>query len=749
MLEGTVRRAGDRSLLAAVTVLLIPASANARPGPTQPPASGEQPAWTLRTETDANGRFVFPDVPGERAHLILLVGGHHRLDRIVRISSDPRRQVYFLRPEEQDAYRTVVRARAPGSEATVVRRELTREEIETVPGSQGDPLRGLQNMPGFLRAPGGLGAVVIRGAPPWQSQVFYGEHPIPRAFHLYSLASSLPAPVIDRIDYTPGNFTSRRGNATGGLVELTPRSPGRDGVHGYGDVAITGFGASVEGPLAEGAFLTAARMGFFDIVNAVRASLAEGSVSTFGYFDYQAAVEQPLPRGLELTVRALGSGDHWAAPQLPFEAVRQAWFRDHFHRFDLALRRRRGPTSLLIAPAFRYDYTNHFEGYTTESRHDLNTLLRIEVDHKITPGASILIGADGQWTPVRFDEETYDGERHLRGVETSTGFYVEPRLSRGPLTVWPSARFNVFTADSNVVASVDPRLRASLEIGEGWELRAGVGLYSRAARTVAAFNPVGFDPRYLIENASIEIPPAFWSIIGTDFNFAPDPQALALERAAQVSGALSYAIDDAWSIDLTGYWVRVAHTPIVALDQDEIETLSEHRVGLELWLRRRLVKGLYGWVAYSLLHAVDRSEQLSGATAINPGSYDQRHNLNLALSYQLPRGWRLGGRFRLSSGLPFTPFRGTIQVGGHTPGERPGYILLGETNSERYPWFHQLDLRVDRTWILKRARISAYLDILNVYNAENIEVYAYSMDLRRVGVPGLPILPVIGLHITY
>jgi hypothetical protein len=67
--------------------------------------------------------------------------------------------------------------------------------------------------------------------------------------------------------------------------------------------------------------------------------------------------------------------------------------------------------------------------------------------------------------------------------------------------------------------------------------------------------------------------------------------------------------------------------------------------------------------------------------------------------------------------------------------------------SERLPLFHQLDLRVDKRWQFKDWRLSAYLDVQNVYNNPAVEAIVYNYDFSQQAFQtGLPILPSIGLR---
>jgi len=76
-------------------------------------------------------------------------------------------------------------------------------------------------------------------------------------------------------------------------------------------------------------------------------------------------------------------------------------------------------------------------------------------------------------------------------------------------------------------------------------------------------------------------------------------------------------------------------------------------------------------------------------------------------------------------------------------------------NSERLPMFHQLDVRIDKTWEWKLGakedapvfKLGAYLDLLNAYNSGNVEGYSYNFNsTQRTTAMGLPIIPSIGIR---
>jgi hypothetical protein len=111
--------------------------------------------------------------------------------------------------------------------------------------------------------------------------------------------------------------------------------------------------------------------------------------------------------------------------------------------------------------------------------------------------------------------------------------------------------------------------------------------------------------------------------------------------------------------------------------------------------------------------------------------------LNALGTYKLGRGWSVGARFRYVTGNPYTPYIGAVadlDAGAYTP------VLSPNANSARVAAFHSLDLRVDKTWDFSSWRLTAYLDVRNVYNRQNPEAMTYNYNYSQSqAVAGLPI----------
>jgi hypothetical protein len=163
--------------------------------------------------------------------------------------------------------------------------------------------------------------------------------------------------------------------------------------------------------------------------------------------------------------------------------------------------------------------------------------------------------------------------------------------------------------------------------------------------------------------------------------------------------------------------------------------------GLEVLLRHEVTRNFFGWLAYTL----NRSEQRrAGGSDYRLTTFDQTHILTAVASYRLPLGFELGARMRYVTGRPTTPLQHTFDI--YDVERNRFYGTYGETNSTRFKPFHQLDVRLDRNWVFDRWTLTAYVDVQNVYNASNVEATFYDYRYREVfEVPGIPILPVIGV----
>ena len=211
--------------------------------------------------------------------------------------------------------------------------------------------------------------------------------------------------------------------------------------------------------------------------------------------------------------------------------------------------------------------------------------------------------------------------------------------------------------------------------------------------------------------------------------WARDGWLVALTGWGQSLDALPRSLDDAWVLDRNGERVRAAAD-------------GEGRaLGAELFVRKRVGDGVHGWLAYTL----SRAERRTPSERWRLYERDQTHVLHAAAAIELGREWTLGLRFELASGAPTRPvIDATYDADGDVFTPRWGPV------DRRLPLHHRLDLRLDKTWRFDTWQLQAYLEVQNVYAADNPETLVYDYDYGRArGGPGLPILPTLGARVVY
>jgi hypothetical protein len=146
---------------------------------------------------------------------------------------------------------------------------------------------------------------------------------------------------------------------------------------------------------------------------------------------------------------------------------------------------------------------------------------------------------------------------------------------------------------------------------------------------------------------------------------------------------------------------------------------------------------------FSVIYTLSNSERWKKGADKTRAPYDQRHILNLLASRQFTRNWKVGTRVRYSTGTPVTP----INSASYDSDNDVFIPLRAKAYSGRLKDFFQMDVRVDKKWILEAMILSAYLDLQNVTNRRNQESLNYNFDYSQSkAVTGLPFFPVLGIE---
>ena len=126
---------------------------------------------------------------------------------------------YLVEEKEEDVDDAAV-VRAPRIKKEAVETRIRTEEARRVPGTQGDTLKVVQNLPGVARSSFGSGELIVWGSAPNETRVNVDGVEIPTLYHVGGLRSTINSDLVRSIDLSPGSYGAEYGRGLGGLVRI-------------------------------------------------------------------------------------------------------------------------------------------------------------------------------------------------------------------------------------------------------------------------------------------------------------------------------------------------------------------------------------------------------------------------------------------------------------------------------------------------------------------------------------------------
>ena len=769
--------------------------------------------------TNDDGSLLQPLAAG-RWHLEVSSSGHESraVDIDVDVDTFSRLEI-VLRPRSAHTFETVVRGRRGPPPISQV--SLGRAEVTGIPGTFGDTLRVIESLPGVARAPLLGGALMVRGGLPGHSQVMVEGVPVPTLYHFGGLRSVINSAFVDELQFMPGGFPVRYGNATAGVVNITTNGLREQPLRTQVTMDALDTGVFVGGtiPLSDQSTLSAlsglpalaalpdlrfgvaARRSHLEVPAELvfRGADAIGAALPFvpvpSWSDWQVKLESDVSPDLRLTLFAFGADDDVSflgpPPDLGAGVDTNGVVGDlvgnHFKRIVAQARFRpiaavthldqvfigdaqRGlladgallpllTDSVLTAPQAQQDW-----GLRDETQVRLLPWWQVRVGLDVQQGRTqvqrlrlpplIDGGIDGD--PSIVDGVTPDLNPFLGTIPvtqlttTGTALWADTTLSLGRLEVVPGVRVewsSIHLVDEDPIYDgettatvhqvlVDPRLSLRYRFGDLLTVKGAFGLFhQRPALRSVAFDVDGLP---LPHPAALQLVMGFESILVDGISldvqvYASRRQQLTRDlRNAYLPGGAQPAILDPTLPDLGSF------------DGNG----SGHTEGIELMLRAAPSANFFGWIAYTVsrttLSLGDRRE------VEVPSTFDQTHNLVVVGKVVLPWSLVLGGRFAFVTGNPgLVP---DVLSSNHDLVSNDYTPVSSSLQPSRLAPYHRLDMRLDRAFFFNAARVTPYLEVLNVYNWLNPEVVIAGGDFRgrqtRVLLPGPPLLPFVGLEVS-
>ena len=726
--SGTVVDGQTRAGIRGASVILradgeTAGAAAARPG-------GRPADCRERCETvaDGDGRFEFVDLAPGAYSLSASVSGFtesapSRLTLTVASCAVSVDIPYRLQMQAQ-ARADLPRDLGATPIASPIAPTLTGTAIGLTPGALEDLARAFQANPGVAASQDNRNDLLVRGGGALENQTRIDGFDVPNPNHFGAQGGSggalsiLPPWLIERGSLEVGGFSVAFGDRMSSVADISLRPGRQDRVHTMIGAGIGGLMGIVEGAAGpRGSWLVSARRSFLE---AVIHDQAGEAIPTYG--DVLAKLHLGIGERHRLTVLGLGSRDTASAHAEKAgddEIAGEENVGLMGVRFDSAWSARSSSTLAASVSSIDVDVsvTDGPIVDALDKGRDLEFRLRADLRRKGTPAGDVLVGAavkayrydydlyvNDIWTPY----ETVNRDiaaRDTRSFTDVAGYAEVERALPGRGRVLAGIRLDHWGAAS--VTAGSPRVKAEFVPARFLRVVGYWGIYRQGVPYIWMASAPG--------NAGLS--PIVSQQVGGGFDVAPSPWLrLAVEgfgkryRNYPVDPVVPSHVLVSSSAEFDSPYVG----PLISAGRVRAHGIDSS-VQLTPGSRFQLAANYSHW----------RVRQLGLDGVWRSADHEVNHQGRVEMLFRPDRKWSTGFRWRYASGRPFTPFSVPLSI----KRGRAVYDLT-KINASDYPAYSRTDLRVDRTFAIRRVAAMAYIEIDNLADRHNVLIYNWSRSLK-------------------
>ena len=619
---------------------------------------------------------------------------------------------------------------------------LNSTEIERLPGAGRDVSKVIAALPGVASRATFRNDIIIRGGSPGENKFYLDGIEVPNINHFATQGSSggpvglLNVNFIREVDFYSGAFPSNRANGLSSVLSFKQKDGNPDALItnfalGSSDAALT-----MDGPIGKKVdFILSARRSYLQFLFA-----ALQLPILPAYNDFQYKVNVKLNKRNKLTFIGLGAIDvfklnqkvndsvtdsskleynNYVLNNLPIQnqwnyTVGVNWLHSSKNSFQNIVLSR----NMLNNSAYRYknlietpenlllDYKSfeaenkfRFEHTYTKNGWRFNVGLGYEYARYFNSTFN-KITIQGQPVTIDYNSNVYMSKFALFSQLSKALFDQKLNVSFGLRTDFS----NYAKSMSNPLDQLSPSVSVSYRLTEQWAINGNIARYHQLpSYTILGYrNPAGDLANKLNDVKYIR---AEHFVLGTEYLTKMNSR-FTLEGFYKNYSRYPFSVKDSLCLANVG-------SDFGVVGNEEIKSISTGRTyGAEFLYQQKLYKGFYAVLAYTFV----RSEFKDKDGEFVPTSWDSRHIVSMTGGKRFKNGWELGFRWLFSGGSPYTPVdvanSSLIQNWNINGFAFPNYNLL---NTAREGNFHQLNMRVDKKFYLKKFSMNFYLDIQNVY----------------------------------
>ena len=687
--------------------------------------------------TNAEGKFSIGQVPPGIYRLQASAIGYKTVTTPEYILSTRDLHIQIEMEENQTELEGVTVTASPfrrDIESPVSLRIIGLQEIEKSPGANRDISRIVQSYPGVAFSPIGYrNDLIVRGGSPSENRFYLDGVEIPNINHFSTQGASggpvgiLNADLIREVNFYTGAFPTDKGNALSSVLDFKLR----DGDMERNSLKAT-LGASEVSLASNGhlgkktSYLVSVRQSYLQFLFDM---LGLPFLPTFT--DAQFKLKTRFDARNELTVLGLGGIDkmklNTKADDEDNEYILSYLPKIQQETFTLGAVYRHYAGAHVQSVVASHSYLNNRNTkYQQNDESDpdrlmlrlrsteQNTQLRLENSSsfrnwKVTVGTCLDYSQYSNTTFQKvytdraqtFDYHTYLGIMRWGLFGTVNYTSIDERFTAS-LGLRADAN-NYSAAMKDLSDQLSPRLSLSYQLTEHWSLSGNAGLY-------------------------YQLPP--YTALGFKNNngLYANKYALRYMQVSQGSVGLNWRKGDTFEVSVEGFYKDYDKIPLSVADGIPLtckgndygvignelltSTAQGRSYGAELLLKWLVAKKLNLASSFTLFKSEYRTDKESEYIA---SAWDNRFIFNLRGTYNLPRHWSVGMKVSCIGGAPYTPYdadKSSLVTAWNAQGKP--YYDYTRYNEERLSAFTQVDIRIDKTFYLKRCMLGFYIDLQNI-----------------------------------
>jgi outer membrane receptor for ferrienterochelin and colicin len=716
---------------------------------------------TIGSSSDLDGNFTFTGIePGFTRLAVSAVGYEQKVTEDFMVTNSKTSFIDIaMNPKEFELQEVVIKASpfSRSQESPLSVQTLQISEIEKNPGGNRDISRVIQILPGVASTPAFRNDIIIRGGGTSENSFYLDGIEIPNLNHFSTQGASggpvgiINADFLREVQLYTSAFPADKGRTVSSMLDMKLIDGNKDKWVIRGSLGATDLALTLNGPVSKNStLLFSYRRSYLqflfdvlglpflptynDLLLKYKIRLDEKneisflSISSFDQFNLNTGLENP-DEGQTYILNFLPVNEQWSY------TIGASY--KHFHNkgfTEVVLSR-----NMLNNNSYKYQGNIEIESNKTYDYTSQEAENKLRVEHT-TQTSSIRFTYGGGLEFARYTNETFqkfftpEGEDTinysslLRLYQWNLFGQVSKPFFNDRLTLSLGLRMdaNDYTPHmSNLLNQFSPRFSASYALLEGLYLNFNTGrYYQRPAYTTLGFR----------DNE------------GTLVNQSNDIRYISVDHLV---GGLEYYPNTFSKLSLEGFYKWYKNYPFSVKDSiniaskgadygtfgdEEVLSRSKGRAyGFEVLAQDKDLAGFNIILSYTFV----RSEFTDKDDLYVPSAWDNRHILNLTVLRSLKRNWDIGAKWRFVGGAPYTP--ADLELSSWRPAwdtrgrDYPDYSLF---NTVRLKSFHQLDIRVDKTYFFKKWSLNLYVDIQNVYNFQSDNPPQYT-NTDREGNPAI------------